>query len=359
MFANRWIVAGLAGGMLAPVAWASTFGSLANFDAVNDTGKPAYGFEIEIEDSTFDSSMISSVFGYDRNFGLAGGPGAVVRYGVPSIEDVPGFGVRITYGGVIGSIFTPTGSYNTPGESCWPLAGGWSTSQPCDHYGVSTIGQPAATTYNWLVESAPGSGVLVKESAAIPPIAFAYSPPAAGAPAAVRAVAAPVAPNPEDPEDQALWGEAFWLKTFTTEVEHEIDLGDLLRGDEDQEAAEVEVEWRVFQKAPAGEGGDEQEMEVVLGDAAKALIRRYEFFEYLGPLNPEDGEAICKSDCENDPLGLGGTHPNYVGAYVGAQMAGFNVEAIHAAVPEPQGWAMMLAGLGVIGMCAYRRSASW
>ena len=93
--------------------------------------------------------------------------------------------------------------------------------------------------------------------------------------------------------------------------------------------------------------------------AAKALIRRYEFFEYLGPLNPEDGEAICKSDCENDPLGLGGTHPNYVGAYVGAQMAGFNVEAIHAAVPEPQGWAMMLAGLGVIGMCAYRRSASW
>ena len=40
---------------MAPLAsHASVFGSLANFDVVNDTGKEAWGFEIEIEDSSFD-----------------------------------------------------------------------------------------------------------------------------------------------------------------------------------------------------------------------------------------------------------------------------------------------------------------
>ena len=32
---------------------AAVFGSLGNFDTVNDTGKPAYGFEIDIEDPSF------------------------------------------------------------------------------------------------------------------------------------------------------------------------------------------------------------------------------------------------------------------------------------------------------------------
>jgi len=49
-------------------ASASVFGSLSNFDVVNDTGKHAYGFEIEIEDSSFDSSHIYSVFGLNRVF---------------------------------------------------------------------------------------------------------------------------------------------------------------------------------------------------------------------------------------------------------------------------------------------------
>ena len=90
-------------------ARASVIGPLANFDVVNDTGKPAYGFEIEIEDPSFDHTKVTSVFGYDRVFPqVSQDPGAVVRFGKPVITDVPGAGVRITYGGTVGSVFTPS-----------------------------------------------------------------------------------------------------------------------------------------------------------------------------------------------------------------------------------------------------------
>lgn len=62
-------------------ASAQVYGSLANFDAVNDTGYVAHGFEIRIEDSSFDHTKIQSIFGYDRDFGVP--PDSVVRYGAP------------------------------------------------------------------------------------------------------------------------------------------------------------------------------------------------------------------------------------------------------------------------------------
>lgn len=349
---KKLIVVIAVGGAFSTVAHAGVIGTLANFDVVNDTGHPAYGFEIEIEDSSFDHTKITSVFGYDRNFGLPGGPGSVVRFGVPTITDVPGVGVRIRYGGTIGNVFTPSAPYNTPGESCWPLGGGWSTATSCDHYGVSTLGQPAATKYSWLVESSPG--VLTAQAVGIPAVNFAYTPPGQG-PAAVNVVVQAVAPNHENPENEALWGEAFWVKTFTTKVEHNIDLGNLFRGDHDQEQAEVETEWSIFQKAPIGEKGENEgaEAELGLGGKDAAVIRRYEFYKYLGPVTAE-GEADCNHACEQDPLGN-----RYVGAFLGAQMAGFNVlenQLPIAIVPEPQSWAMMAGGLGLLGAIIRRRA---
>src|SRR5690349_17666466 len=81
--ARRIVAAGFASTLFcaAAIAQAGVFGSLANFDVVNNTGNNAYGFEIEIDDPQFDHTKITSVFGYDRNFGLPGGPGAVERYG--------------------------------------------------------------------------------------------------------------------------------------------------------------------------------------------------------------------------------------------------------------------------------------
>ena len=74
----------------------------------------------------------------------------------------------------------------------------------------------------------------------------------------------------------------------------------------------------------------------VQGDADKTIIRRYEFYKYVGAFNADgSGEVDCNGLCETDPLGQ-----RVVGSCVGAQIAGFN--AVQA-VPEPQTWALMLA----------------
>lgn len=349
------IAAGIAALAIVAPAQAQVFGSLANFDVVNNTGKTAYGFEIRIEDALFDHSKITSVFGYDRNFGLPGGPGAVVRYGVPTITDLPGIGVLIRYGGSFGGPSTPTGPYNTPGDSCWPFGAGWSTATSCDHFGVSTLGQPASVEYNWIVEESPG--VLGTQAAGIPPVNFVYVPPAAqGGQAFVNAEIEAEAPELEHPENEGLWGEAYWVKTFVTKVDHNINIGDLFRGDDDQpDETEIETEWDIFQRAPAGEIGENQFKQhgiAIDPEVDAAIVRRYEFFEYLGPFKA-DGEADCKGkECNGDD------HPEYVGRYLGAQMVGFNVnedQAPIAVVPEPGTYAMMLAGLGLMGLFAQRR----
>lgn len=352
-------VASALAAMAAGPATASVIGSLANFDVINDTGKPTFGFEIEIEDPLFDHTKLTSVFGYDRSFGLPGGPGAVERYGIPKITDLP-TGVLIKYGGVLGGPSTPFAPYNTNGDSCWPFGAGWSTATSCDHFGVSTLGQPALTKYSWTVESTLNPGTLVQQVAGLPAVNFTYTPPpAVGQPGAVAAVIRAEAPNHENPENEGLWGEALWVKTFTKKVDHNIDLGNLFRKDADQPGnSEIETEWGIFQRAPLGEigGNDMKEGDLVFGGNDKAVVRRYEFYKYLGPLTAE-GEADCNNACEQDPLGL-----QYVGAFVGQQMAGFNVDdlqapiAIAVAVPEPQTYALLLAGLGLVGAVVGRRS---
>jgi hypothetical protein len=57
-------------------ASAGVFGSMANFDAINDTGVIARGFDIELEGIT--KSQIRDVFGLNRNFGTPS-PGDVER----------------------------------------------------------------------------------------------------------------------------------------------------------------------------------------------------------------------------------------------------------------------------------------
>jgi len=73
-------------------AYSQVFGQLANFDVVNDTGKTAHGFEIDIHD--IHSSDITSIFGAaDRWPNME-------RYGAPTVAeytDATGFGVKITY----------------------------------------------------------------------------------------------------------------------------------------------------------------------------------------------------------------------------------------------------------------------
>ncbi|MCX5738494.1 MAG: hypothetical protein NTZ61_08385 [Proteobacteria bacterium] len=110
-----------------------------------------------------------------------------------------------------------------------------------------------------------------------------------------------------------------------------------MRGDPDQEAAEVETEWSIFQKPPAGVVDPVKEVlekDLDLADADHAVIRRYEFYKYAGSFNVDgSGEVLCDGPdvpghrCDT-PFGDPGTGFDDRGAFVGAQMAGVNFDVV-------------------------------
>ncbi|MDX1812656.1 MAG: PEP-CTERM sorting domain-containing protein, partial [Gammaproteobacteria bacterium] len=66
-------------------ALASTYGTLSNFDVVNDTDKEGHGFEIELEGISVD--QVTYTFG-----------GSYIRYGTPSVvPNASGSGVIVRY----------------------------------------------------------------------------------------------------------------------------------------------------------------------------------------------------------------------------------------------------------------------
>ena len=336
---------------------ASIFGSLGNFDAVNDTGSVAHGFEIDLE-GTHDINVTDTFGGAGRGF-----PTTVERYGSPTITNYNNgttFGVKVVYladltGASSGWVGTPTGVYNTPGESCWTGGNsGYGPGTPCDHFGVGLNANPTKTTYSWLVESTPGSSTLLNATSNVlaPTWTVTPQPPAPGNPAPPPIVAAKIeAPDPVGMD----FGEALWVKVTTTELDHAIGLDNLVGNDPNVLAAEAkppEVEWQLLQKEagnPASgllENGDA----AAVGAAAEAVLRRYEFYKFDGTYDPDTHEALFAPGFGDSNPG-----PGDVGNYIGAQNAALNFIGAPVAVPEPATWAMMLIGLGGIGALARAR----
>lgn len=330
-----------------PVA-ATTFGSLGNFDAVNDTGHTAHGFEIELEG--LDRSQITDVFGLNRNFGTPS-PGDVERYGLPTVSDLVANGLvigsRVTYQAAFAnggwSAGTASGVFKTPGESCWTFGNVGHPNVPCDHFGVSTIGNPTKTIDTWLVESAM-PGMLVAANVAIPSVSF--TPPPANQPAApVLAVIQARQVDAGVPQNNA-----FWVKIVPTTLPDNVDLNDLMGGHHPFEnpavaalndKPETETEWQVLQP-----GKVDEVRNAINPNGEPSVVIRYPFYKYLGRF---DAEGLV------DPTGAQTPHGNVlnasVGDHVGEQIAGFN--ALQA-VPEPASWALMLVGVAA-GMLRLRR----
>lgn len=333
-------------GLIASAQTSGTiYGSLNNFDAVNDTGVECHGFEIEVHGC----HSRDITYTYDWN-----------HYGVPRIyEDSSDPANPICYVRYE-SRKNPDGSWAAytaiPAGPIAPTDGHQFTNPFInfggEHFGVGFWGAPRTVKYAWLIDD--GAGSLVKAGQVnIGTPQFNYLPPVivdqvVVAPAQVVAVIEP----PEPIEVPVLeFGEPTWIKVITTESRNnnEVELRDLVADDPDDdtdrnwrnnEPDEVEVEWELlqveFNQVDGGNRGLNEAPPEDLENGDEVITRRYEFFKYIGPLDPESGEVLT------DSVGPDGIHGDeikvidgveidfstieIVGDYIGAQMAGFEVD---------------------------------
>ena len=161
------------------------------------------------------------------------------------------------------------------------------------------------------------------------------------------------APKVEPGEPQ--FGLPIWVKVYTTETEGPVGLEELVGNGEKIEIAKshTEIEWQLVQKEFNNPASGFIETGGEAGAGADAVIRRYEFFAYAGVYDENHQAKVIKDDVYGDS----NPAPGDIGGYLGAQNGAVNLVAI-APVPEPETYAMLLAGLGLVAGMVRRRRRS-
>lgn len=320
------------------------YGTINNFDTVNDTSNVCHGFEIELDDCR--SQDITYCYSYNH-------------YGTPTITQdttsVPGHtNCFVRYAGVytngVWSAYTaiPTG----------PIAPtlGHSFINPSinfggEHFGVGYYGAPTNIKYNWLLDDGSGN-LILGPSVLVSTPTFTYYPPppiVPGVPPAPAEVQAVVEPQPPEVQPIEGFGPAVWVKSIrtTAKTNQVISLRQLVSDDpafpnektwRNGEGSEVESEFDLVQQefgtSGGKKGGGGVNHTLNLTNAQEALpvgdeivTRRYEFYAYAGPTDPTTHEALAK---KVGPDGIHGTltysNTVVVGEYLGAQMSAFKNE---------------------------------
>ncbi|MFI5397971.1 MAG: hypothetical protein ACHQ9S_20730 [Candidatus Binatia bacterium] len=350
---------------LAGHAFAGTmFGALSNFDAVNDTGSPCNGFEIELDD--IQSRDVTYTFEFQR-------------YGVPKIADdtflVNGVSHPRTFVRWMSSydqtnhVFTqttpvaPLGFKNTGGHLCYKnmtVNGQPYDTAGCEHFGVGTLKNPSNSVYRWMKEDPTTPGSLIAQGSPVTIPAPIWTVGAGAAPVVVAVIPVPpppaVVPVPYLPG--AEFGVAVWVKVFETESPNTADLEHLVADDPavpgnlgpvPNPNTVTEIEWQILQTDAMNPSVNELKSERQIGAGDESVTRRYEFYKYVGPydINSPDGsnmgtnEALCASVGVDGVHGGTGTVTVYdangvastvdcsvttvVGEYIGSQNAAANV----------------------------------
>ena len=317
---------------------AAAWGTINNFDCVNETGVECHGFEIEIEDChsrdityTYNWNHYGTPKITEDNSNPAH-PKVCIRYESAKKPD----GSWAAYTAIPSGPIAPTDGHRFTDPS--QNFGG-------EHFGVGYRAVVTNITYHWLVDN--GAGTLVRGPAVLVATpTFSYFPAAGGAPAQVQAV---IEPPPEPPVRE--FGAPSWVKEIrtTSHNNNEVKLRDLVSDDPDDdddknwrngEPDEVEVEWQLlqtdFNKADGGANGELAGAPEDLDQGDEIITRRYEFYKYVGPIDDETGEAMA------DNVGPDGIHGEgikeingvevdlstleVVGEYLGAQMSAFDNE---------------------------------
>jgi hypothetical protein len=343
-------IAALAAFAAKPSIASTAYGDLNNFDVFNDTGTDCHGFEIELED--IHSTDVTYTYDYNH-------------YGTPRISednsDPLHPKVLVRYAATFDGATNRFSAYTAVPSMPPAATNGHQCTDPsinfgCEHFGVGYYGAPTVIRYHWLVEDPAAPGQLIHGPAVnVSTPTWTYYPPAPGQPVGQVQAAILAPPPPEVPRYE--FGDAVWVKCIvtTSHSNRVVELRHLVSDDPDDptdtnwangEPDEVEVEWRILQTEfnnPDGANNDLAGKKEDLPHGDEVITRRYEFYKYTGPLDPESNEA----NCDDYPQVADPENPKYkaecdpatvtvLGDYIGAQMAGFNVEAVLGLVDHIQ-----------------------
>ena len=350
-------------------------GSLGNFDVVNDTDGEKDGFEIQLEG--LQPGDVTRVFGQTgTTCYIRYCAGSITSYGTPGVAP---FGVYVrwtaTYDAATQTFTTPAsapgGGHGTPsrvgnpnplpitGEACWSLgAGAAYDASGCEHFGVTTLRNPTSTAYRWLAGDpatgaiAPATVIVNGATAPAPPVAIAHPIAAVALVAGREEVQAaihgmPPADNSQLPQR---YGKAEWVKVYETELPRQVDLDELVGGHPDDvvpnaRKGAAETEWKLlqFDVTNPDNGSSLLRSSGSPTSGSHAVVRRYEFYKYIGPVVPPGGTSGSKhgpvlstddqeaslcpravpGDLTTECLSPG---PDEVGDFIGAQMAAQNLD---------------------------------
>lgn len=305
------------------------YGALSNFDVINDTGQPTYGFEIEIHGvSSIGGSFYWNRYGMPLVTPTADGTGVYVRYLAKWDANSQAFNTS-----------TPVAVHPTAtnGHQCVMGTFGYDTSG-CEHFGVWTMANPATTVYRWLIADPNNAGQLMTygSAVAIPAPVWLIVPPAAPAePVQIIAQVEPVIPPPP----AKLYGEAQWMKTYKTENDRQVGLDELLVDNPaivPNDAAQLETAWDLMQVDLTSNSRKKQKRGT-LGGRSHAVVRRFEFYKFTGTIDPVTGQAICADGTCTAPA------DTEVGDFIGAQNAAVNLN-----IPAQYQVAVTVSGDGAV-----------
>jgi hypothetical protein len=315
------------------------YGTVNNFDTVNDTSNVCHGFEVELDD--IHSADITYTYDYNH-------------YGTPKITEdtfsVPGHtNVHIFYE----AIWTNNSGWSAytaiPSSPIPPTAGHQFTNPNTnfggEHFGVGFRVQPTKALYFWLLDT--GNHALSRGGqVTVSTPTFTYSPPVG----VVQAQAAAVIPAPVPIRPPTYeFSDASWVKVITTtsHTNTEVRVSDLMTPDpanpngkdwrNGQTNVEVETEWQLLQidymsadyNPTNGIGGANGQLPGPahgLGNSDDVVTYRYEFYAYVGPYDdfsePPTHEALCQMPGPDGIHGTGAyTNTVVVGKFLAAQMS--------------------------------------
>lgn len=297
----------------APAQTATIYGQVGNFDVVNNTGQNACGFELLIDGVQHNPQTYTynyTRYGAGQVTALTNAAGAITGTRVQWKSSDCNFSRTVPHPPNTGFIGT-----------CYGMG-----DAGCEHFGAS-VGLYASTkvTARWLVRDPANPAAFVPHD---PPMAIpmpyytlAPAPLLNAAPVVVDVVPAPQpAPVP------TRFGNAQWMKVYVRQMPRAVTLDELLTTNPlvvPMAAGQLEFDWKLIQEDPSVGGRRNRNRSQggsTLQPSTRAVVKRYEMYEYTGAVDAVTNEALCADLLCNAP-GAG-----ELGDFISAQMSAVNVQ---------------------------------